>query len=265
MVYPFYPFSNSSLLEFIFPGYGKVIFGFDCQNQNWSLPNPIIYYIAKNPSTSKVYQKLIQSCKYFFEKNPILVLEDLIYFDTKNQWSTFHGTKLIDIKNTSKFWITEFISTNFSDNENIISSIIPKIYKCDAKILCLENQIFSYNDFAFLASNVEKIDFKEVSVMDENGSIVPFEKFFEALPKIEKFDYKCDTNLSNITPKTVKELLKLPNFLQIKTFPYEIRLEEIIDEFIEAENQDYKIPMISFFGLDGEKYCNLREAFWNCC
>uniref|UniRef100_A0A914PY52 Uncharacterized protein n=1 Tax=Panagrolaimus davidi TaxID=227884 RepID=A0A914PY52_9BILA len=172
------------MLEFIY--YRKAIFDFNRQHQNWSLPDPIIYYIAKNPSTSKVYQKLIQSCKYFFEKNPILVLDDLIYIHEKKRWSTSHGNKLIDMKNIScKFWITEFISTNYCCNENIISSIIPKIYKCDAKMLCLDNQIFSYNDFAFLVPNAEDINFKAVTVMNENGSIVPFEKFFEAIPKIK--------------------------------------------------------------------------------
>uniref|UniRef100_A0A914QHM0 Uncharacterized protein n=1 Tax=Panagrolaimus davidi TaxID=227884 RepID=A0A914QHM0_9BILA len=205
---------------------------------------------------------------------------------------------MIDMKNIScKFWITQFISAKYSDNKNIISSIIPKIYKCDAKMLCLDNQIFSYNDFAFLVSNAEDINFKAVTVMNENDLIVPFEKVFEAIPKIKYIYY--DTNLSNITPKTVKKLLKLPNFLQIEMFhlinipetfdietfynymkknknthfqldfgiliseAYENRLEEIIDELIEAENQDYKIPLILFFGLDLEKCCNLDTIFRN--
>ena len=42
--------------------------------QRFSIPSSFIYYMAKNPTSLPVYQKLIQSCKYFFAKNPIIVV-----------------------------------------------------------------------------------------------------------------------------------------------------------------------------------------------
>uniref|UniRef100_A0AC35G986 Uncharacterized protein n=1 Tax=Panagrolaimus sp. PS1159 TaxID=55785 RepID=A0AC35G986_9BILA len=140
--------------------------------------------------------------------------------------------------------------------------VIPKIYKCDAKILSLENQIFSYSDFTFLASNAEKIYFEEVTLMNENGSIVPLENFFETLPKIKTFFYKCDTNLSNITLETENKSTPFHLDFGISiSDTYKTRLEKIIDEFIEVGKFDYKI-MISFFGLDIEKYRRLLELFF---
>uniref|UniRef100_A0A914XZB8 Uncharacterized protein n=1 Tax=Panagrolaimus superbus TaxID=310955 RepID=A0A914XZB8_9BILA len=35
------------------------------RRQRFSLTDPIMYYIAKNPKNSKIYQKMVQSCKYF--------------------------------------------------------------------------------------------------------------------------------------------------------------------------------------------------------
>uniref|UniRef100_A0AC34FM67 Uncharacterized protein n=1 Tax=Panagrolaimus sp. ES5 TaxID=591445 RepID=A0AC34FM67_9BILA len=61
---------------------GKIVWsGGPSLKQYFNLPESVMYYIAMNPSTPEVYLKLIQSCKYFFEKNPILVVAD-IYDDT---------------------------------------------------------------------------------------------------------------------------------------------------------------------------------------
>uniref|UniRef100_A0A914PTV5 Uncharacterized protein n=1 Tax=Panagrolaimus davidi TaxID=227884 RepID=A0A914PTV5_9BILA len=45
--------------------------------QNWPFRDSLINYITKNPSNAKAWKKLIQSCKYFFAKNPIYVIDKL--------------------------------------------------------------------------------------------------------------------------------------------------------------------------------------------
>uniref|UniRef100_A0A914PPH0 Uncharacterized protein n=1 Tax=Panagrolaimus davidi TaxID=227884 RepID=A0A914PPH0_9BILA len=119
-----------------------------------------------------------------------------------------------------------------------------------------------------------------------------FEKLIEVLPKIKMVTFNCfgpSPKLSNITNKTVNELLKLPHFskiekfvllsipeqFDIKTFfnflkknkipkselffhpsiseAHNILLETIVDEIIENENHDYQVPFIHFYGSILEK------------
>uniref|UniRef100_A0A914PEC7 Ribosomal protein S3 n=1 Tax=Panagrolaimus davidi TaxID=227884 RepID=A0A914PEC7_9BILA len=179
--------------------------------QNWSLPNSIIYYILKNPSTSKVYQKLIQSCKYFFIKNPILIINQKLYIAIKTY---LPYPKEIDFKNiTSKLWIKNEIniSSRNGDEGYRASSIVPKIFKCDAQRLILMKQIISFKELLFLASNVQKI-------------------------------------ILDCTIKNKHTTISLA-FCNTISDAYKTRLEEIIDEIIEAEVRDFKIPFISFHGM----------------
>uniref|UniRef100_A0A914PGP3 Homing endonuclease LAGLIDADG domain-containing protein n=1 Tax=Panagrolaimus davidi TaxID=227884 RepID=A0A914PGP3_9BILA len=155
--------------------------------QNWSLPNSIIYYILKNPSTSKVYQKLIQSCKYFFAKNPILIINEKLYIAIL---SYLHYPKPIDLKNiSSKLWIKNEIniSSRNGDEGYRASRMIPKIFKCDAPRLILMKQIISFKELIFLASNVQKINLECTIVKNSDGSIVEFKKMVEFFPKVESF------------------------------------------------------------------------------
>lgn len=156
--------------------------------QEWSIPSSVIYYITKNPSNSKTWQKLIHTCKYSFAKNPVFVVNNLSI-----QGCFIYSEKLpryISIRNiSSKIWITKELQNRYRKNSlnppfNLISSMIPKFYKCDVKYLNLQKQIISYNEFLFLSSNVENIYFYEITVKNNNEETVPLEKL-KALPKIK--------------------------------------------------------------------------------
>uniref|UniRef100_A0AC34FGB0 Uncharacterized protein n=1 Tax=Panagrolaimus sp. ES5 TaxID=591445 RepID=A0AC34FGB0_9BILA len=148
-----------------------------------------MHYMAMNPSSAEVYQKLIQSCKYFFVKNLILVLRVMYY--KSNGWETFiNGEwKDIDLSNiSSKLWITDRFFVYPNNDNHIASPIVPKIYQCNAKKLILYDQILSYDEFMVLAPAVEHLDFIRVTVKYGDGSIVPFEKLVEQLPKAKKIE-----------------------------------------------------------------------------
>uniref|UniRef100_A0A914Z1C4 Uncharacterized protein n=1 Tax=Panagrolaimus superbus TaxID=310955 RepID=A0A914Z1C4_9BILA len=157
--------------------------------QKFTFPGSMMHYIAKNPKNSKGYQKMVKSCKYFFVKNPILILSDLRY--TQNGWKTYDNKtwKSIDIDRIScKLWITdkhEVVPTNDSNNY-IASSIIAKIYQCDFKYLFLSNQFISLHELIFLCSSVEALHFSIVNVKNDDGTVVSFDKLIEQLPNVKK-------------------------------------------------------------------------------
>uniref|UniRef100_A0AC34FP28 Uncharacterized protein n=1 Tax=Panagrolaimus sp. ES5 TaxID=591445 RepID=A0AC34FP28_9BILA len=267
------------------------------RRQAFSLPDSIMHYMAMNPSSAEVYQKLIQSCKYFFVKNSILVLRVMYY--KRNGWKTFINGKWKDIvlsNNPSKLWITNSLTVFFVNDNAVASSIIPKFFQCNVKKLILWDQILSYDQFMVLAPAVEYLEFIRVTVKYGDGTIVPLEKLFEQLSKAAVIDYRSSGS-EMITSKTSKEVLKIPHFVTLDRFylyeipevfdiesfyvhmkknkhtnislhfcntiseGYKTRLEAIIDEIIAAKNREYKIPRIRFNGLGEEKWRKLNNLY----
>uniref|UniRef100_A0A914Q5P4 Uncharacterized protein n=1 Tax=Panagrolaimus davidi TaxID=227884 RepID=A0A914Q5P4_9BILA len=253
--------------------------------QNFSLRDSIIHYIEKNPKTWELYQKLIKSCKYFFVKNTILVVRRLSYNKNDLWFAKADGDVdkvLIDLnKIKCKFWVTEKFDvfpyvTNY--NPNILSSNIPKLYKCDAMFLHLKGQTISSYDHSFFISDAEEIFFEDVTVKDENGKLLPLEKLIEGSIKVETIYIFGPT----MTSKTFNELTKLPHFANLDYLTldglhedfdvedfyinqrtlfrlyfdssvsdgYKARIKEIIDEINATEEFNYRPPVIQFYELD---------------
>uniref|UniRef100_A0AC34FJM4 DUF38 domain-containing protein n=1 Tax=Panagrolaimus sp. ES5 TaxID=591445 RepID=A0AC34FJM4_9BILA len=280
---------NSSL---IFPS--KAEFLKTYRRQSFSLPDSIMHYIAMNPSSAEAYEKLVQSCKYFFVKNSILVLSSLNCFSNGCETLINGEWKDIDlINNPNKLWITDRFNVKFNNDNTSASSIIPKFFHCNVKNLIVWEQIISYDEFMVLTANVERLEFIRATVKYDDGTIVPFEKLVDQLPEAIKIHF-FPSGTEMITSKTFKELLKIPRFatldrLNLYEIPevfdiasyyvhmkknkhtkfllyfcetisdeYKIRIEAIVDEIIDATNHKYKTPLIYFNGLDEEKWRKLH-------
>uniref|UniRef100_A0A914QFS0 Uncharacterized protein n=1 Tax=Panagrolaimus davidi TaxID=227884 RepID=A0A914QFS0_9BILA len=133
--------------------------------------------------------------------------------------------------------------------------------------------------------------------MNEDDSIVAFEKIFETFLKAKTIEILFKPMDSSITSTTVNELLKIPKFHELDYLSlleihgafdinlfykhikknkhtkfilhfddsvseaYKNRLETIIDEILEAVNHDYQIPYIGFPEIDEEKNLQLIRIF----
>uniref|UniRef100_A0AC34FUI9 Uncharacterized protein n=1 Tax=Panagrolaimus sp. ES5 TaxID=591445 RepID=A0AC34FUI9_9BILA len=271
----------------------KIYFTGPYHRQQWSLPDSIMHYIAKNPSTSKCYQKMVQNCKYFYIKNPIIIVSFM--YEKNDKWQIKLGDESREISNniTSKLWIAKMFVCYNSVKQNFVTSVIPKIYRCDAYRIKLKNQIIAFNDHVFISLAAKRIIYRDIVVKNDDGSDVAFEKLVETLPKMKTITYKHGNSLSNITSATFKELLKIPHFsklnsLYLENIPevfdldafygyvkqnklvqfnlefhdsisdaYKNRLEEIIDEILSAKKHDYMPPLIHYSGLDEVKCIKL--------
>uniref|UniRef100_A0AC34FQX8 Uncharacterized protein n=1 Tax=Panagrolaimus sp. ES5 TaxID=591445 RepID=A0AC34FQX8_9BILA len=263
------------------------------RHQEFSLPDSSMHYIAMNPTNAKLYEKLIQSCKFFFVKNPILVLSNL-YYDSR-RWiaSNDGGWKFMTLGNvTSKIWITEYVDLNpVNAEDKSVTSIFPKLYQCDATMLNITNLNIYYDDLMFFGTTVDSLDLCQVTVKYKNGKNMAFEKIVELFPKLVYLNYISPSDGSAMTSKTFNELLKNPQFLKLKrctlldtpedfdieafykymkknkhtsirihfcdtiSEAYRNRLQDIVNEIVESETHEYKPPFIGFLGYD-EKMCD---------
>uniref|UniRef100_A0A914QRH0 Uncharacterized protein n=1 Tax=Panagrolaimus davidi TaxID=227884 RepID=A0A914QRH0_9BILA len=260
------------------------------QRQNFSIPDSVIFYIAKNPKTAELYLKMVKTCKYFFVKNPIIIIP--VLHANCGKWRSGY-LPLNLTKYDSRYWITDSIYASAFEfvDKNIFSPIIPKLYQCDAESLFFSDQIISYHDLSLLISSAELISFTNVVVKYADCSDVPLEDIL-AIAANAKY---VSATKPTITSKTMKELTKLPNFMKLVYFTlynlsevfdidefygymkkishtkfflafdeqisegYMNRLETIVDEILETVQFNYKPPVINFTALHREKFEQLRQ------
>uniref|UniRef100_A0A914QRG2 Uncharacterized protein n=1 Tax=Panagrolaimus davidi TaxID=227884 RepID=A0A914QRG2_9BILA len=262
--------------------------------QEFSFPDSVIYYMIKNPISPKIYEKLIKCCKYFFSKNPIIIIPCLKFDHDGNGWKVVRNetSTKIDVTNVSnKLWITNELSV-YEDEDttneipfilNLASSVIPKFYKCDVTELTLKKQNIFFTEYLMLALNVKVLAFVDVIVKNLDGTLTSVEKLIEITEDVP----------SPPSTKTFEELLKLSHFFTLEIFiwvgisegfdiekfynyiktkfhlcfddqlsdEYQNFLESIINETIETEKPEYQPPFISYAGMNLEKYEKLEPIF----
>uniref|UniRef100_A0AC34F7M7 Uncharacterized protein n=1 Tax=Panagrolaimus sp. ES5 TaxID=591445 RepID=A0AC34F7M7_9BILA len=160
------------------------------EHQYFDFPKFIMDYILEDPKSFKLWKKLIQTCKWFFDKNPIVVISCLHYNDVDEGCRTCSTANCRDLRDRLialtdtlpfKLWITERLDIHQKNTAAV--GLISHIFKCDFKIIKLFEQKLSFGEFLFFAP---KITCLEVAswLRDSDGKIVPFEKIVESLPKL---------------------------------------------------------------------------------
>ena len=209
-------------------------------HQRFSLPENFVFYMAKNPLSPKVYEKLIRCCKYFWLKNPIITLYELKSPDVRmNYWRAeavngFHNETQIKMENVNeKCWIYGALDVTHCLNKFLASSLISKIYRSDLTHLNLSFQSITFAEFKMFASSgsLESLYLCQNAVKNSDESIVPIEKLIELLPNLLKFEYwnvRGNDGLQTITSETAAKLVELPHFPQIERFEM-FRIPESFD------------------------------------
>ena len=196
--------------------------------QRFSLPWNLIFYMAKNPPSPEVYEKLIQCCKYFWLKNPIITLNSLYHSSRDKHWRTdkmngFQERQRFKIENLGeKFWIYKDLDVCDHRNRFLASSIVPKIYRCDLTCLWLSYQTLSFDEFNVITSSgsLQWLSLKITTMKNADGSIVSLEKLIELLPNLRTLFYD-NVNIEDgqaITSETAAKLIAIPHFPKIQCF-----------------------------------------------
>ena len=164
------------------------------QNQRFSIPEIIVHYLTKNPTSSKLWKKLIQTCKYFYSKNPVIVADNVrkIVNSANTSWAIDLDEREtnIDLQNCFfKLWITDFLSTNIRATPGRISFLIPRVYRFDLKTLTLHNISITFDEFRCLVSSNSLIEliFDNVVMNHADGSLVDLVQILERIPHVKWF------------------------------------------------------------------------------
>uniref|UniRef100_A0A914P5T9 DUF38 domain-containing protein n=1 Tax=Panagrolaimus davidi TaxID=227884 RepID=A0A914P5T9_9BILA len=200
--------------------------------QYCSLPNSMIYYIAKNPTSPKFYQNLVQTCKFFFEKNPVIVMANLYTLENGTKYHISQNERHECIKNnleccikidlnklSTKIWITQVLSIQ-KHIQNSIATIVQKTFRFEILYLYVEDNDIIFDDLKVLVSSAKSVFLCENSIKYKKGITVMLDKILECLPtniEIFAFDFgKKDVSMVNAS--TMKNILELHNLENLKDF-----------------------------------------------
>uniref|UniRef100_A0AC34FGG4 Uncharacterized protein n=1 Tax=Panagrolaimus sp. ES5 TaxID=591445 RepID=A0AC34FGG4_9BILA len=182
--------------------------------QLFDLPYPIIKYMIQNP-TGAAWKKLIQTCKYFFSKNAVFPVRKISI--SAEQWVA-DGEHFNPEQAFPRLWLYDTFEVGYINaNKTIVSSLIPKLFKCHVKIISIFCQSISWNDYKFLTSSgtFESLDFDWCSIKYPDGTDVTMDKLLENVQYLEKFE-----NFGALfQPDTTKKLIKiLPGIKNLHSF-----------------------------------------------
>uniref|UniRef100_A0A914PG11 LRR containing protein n=1 Tax=Panagrolaimus davidi TaxID=227884 RepID=A0A914PG11_9BILA len=213
------------------------------KKQNWPFKESLIYYISTNPSSAKFYQKTIQSCKYFFEKNSVLVVSklkackdnanSLICSYTIDECKKNKGkccVKIDTAKVSSKIWITDKLSVKYG-SKNFTSVLCSKLYRCEIDRLEICDKLIMFDDLQLLTSSVKDITLWDNKITFNDGKPVMLDKIIESSPIVTEFVYKFGNDDSTVNA-SLKNIMKLENLGKIEYFgldnlPESLSIEDI--------------------------------------
>uniref|UniRef100_A0AC34FUH7 Uncharacterized protein n=1 Tax=Panagrolaimus sp. ES5 TaxID=591445 RepID=A0AC34FUH7_9BILA len=176
--------------------------------QDFSLQYPILKYIYQN---HVIWKKLIKTCKFFFSSNRVYPVGHLRALGN-SKWEA--DNEIFDSNHSfCKLWLHNALFVSLSPEfPHELSSLIPKIQKCDLRVLQLDNQNLSWDEYQFLTTSgtIEWLDFGKFSVKYSDDKVVAFDKLLKNFKDMRKI---CVRNCSNCS--SMFELDTVKNMVQI--------------------------------------------------
>uniref|UniRef100_A0A914PCV9 DUF38 domain-containing protein n=1 Tax=Panagrolaimus davidi TaxID=227884 RepID=A0A914PCV9_9BILA len=99
-----------------------------------------------------------------------------------------------------------------------------------------------------IRASVKNCKFSSVTIKNDDGSNASLAEIIQCFPLLEKFEFTGESVSSHITATTVKELIKIPHFSNIKKFtlhhiPAEFDIEEFYVSFLK-KNKTMDIELL---------------------
>ena len=170
------------------------------RSQSLALPVTIIQYLLHHP---RGYLRLQYTCKIFYSKAQTLAIDKVILREPKpkfNQFcwrvsSTVGERWFTPVTNFDhipfKIWLIGELSIfNIPlDLRRSVSSILSKVRRCNISSLKLHHQDLTFDEFKLLtdSGDVEYIKFNNVSLQNDDETVVELDRILAQLPNVRKF------------------------------------------------------------------------------
>ena len=162
--------------------------------QRFSLPSCTIYYMTKNPTSPAVYEKLIRSCKYWYSKNPIFVIDE-IKFTQKGCYLLKNGQEkcfwsLCVSQIFCKLWILKFfeISNEVVEHVGFLKRLLrEKVYQ--TKGLYFHGIGIALDKIVppEIIQSVKNVCFYRIGSIQADETAMTLEKNFKFFPNLDDF------------------------------------------------------------------------------
>ena len=149
-------------------------------------------YIFKN-KTPQAYRNLTLTCKLFFAKEKVLVV-DKIYTQSVKGYGEYYlrdevSLDKIKVKKT-KLWFTKTLGKYFRP-ENFYSELSNCLYRYDGTLLDFTKHKLYFDEYmAFISSskNLETVYLDQICVKGSDNSFVTAEKLLQSLQDLVRID-----------------------------------------------------------------------------
>uniref|UniRef100_A0A914YMK8 Uncharacterized protein n=1 Tax=Panagrolaimus superbus TaxID=310955 RepID=A0A914YMK8_9BILA len=93
------------------------------------------------------------------------------------------------MKNIAKLWIHDEIGLHFNVSQPFLSSMIPKIEKCNLRSLNIFRQRLTFDEYLFLTSSgdLKHLELSFCTISHSDGTLVTFDQLFINCPELECF------------------------------------------------------------------------------
>uniref|UniRef100_A0AC35FW15 Uncharacterized protein n=1 Tax=Panagrolaimus sp. PS1159 TaxID=55785 RepID=A0AC35FW15_9BILA len=156
-------------------------------------------FYTKNPTSPTLYQKLVRTCKFFFEKNPILIMENLDACEDSTKYhisqNSHHESKNnnyeccieIDLNNfSSKLWIT--LDLHIQERiQNCIPTVVQKNFRFEISRLAVYDNDIILNDLKVLVSSAKRVFLYRNSYKYKNVTIAMLDNILKLFPTNVKY------------------------------------------------------------------------------
>jgi hypothetical protein len=174
--------------------------------------------------TPNVYKKLIKTCKFFFSKNKIILIEKTLfifdeiesgdpdldddgemevwYFDPEEKVLSAEREieNSVDVTNY-KVWITGEFGWYSKNN---ISTFMPYVYGWNLEELALRDQTLTVDEFKIMASEkLTKLKLVDTKIAASDGTELSLEDIFAVVPDIKEFTYRSPSTPYTFNGKKV--------------------------------------------------------------
>ena len=174
--------------------------------QIFSIHPNIIIYLIHNCASPILYIKLIQTCKYFFARKKVLVLdgqvqpESCMYLLKRSNGTT----EFIKFRKGFRYWLA-IRNFHYFGGERFLKNI----YRCDLIILRIRYAELTFEEISFLMNggNLENLSLISASIKHLDGTPATMDEVLIQCPKLARLDYSnyCEI-FSSTTFENVNKL-----------------------------------------------------------